>query len=439
MFNQFNSGRRQSSNIRDLLRRGQAAAKAGDHDEAEFYLEWVLRSEPTADQIIDAWYSLSTVARDPQRRRSCLEEVLARNPAHALARRDLALLDGRLTAEEIVDPEVPPPEAPRDPRPAQADRFVCPQCAARMVFTPDGRQLHCEHCGYHEGRDPAGLAASEQDFIVALASGKARVQPVAMQVFQCAGCAAELLLAPETISTTCPYCDATYAMRADKTREMIPPQGILPLATGRGTAQKRVDGWLDQHRIHAPAPVHGFYLPAWTFDVGGHLVWRGRRYRTGQQGFNQSRLEEIPVSGQHAVHVDDLLLPATNKFPRKLLQAVLDYDLRAVQAYDARLLAGWPATLYDLPLVQAALQARKIAYHQERRRGHVPAGVREISFSSAEMAILSYKLVLLPLWIAHVRVQQRILTVLINGQTGRLSASRSPQTGLFNRLRRFIR
>jgi hypothetical protein len=116
-----------------LLVRGVAAAKTGqarDKEEARFYLEWVLRSEDaTSDQKASAWLWLSQIEEDPRKKRGCLENVLAWEPANIAARRGLAILDGRLKAEDIVDPNKPiePVKPETAPQPTE-----CPAMSAPM-------------------------------------------------------------------------------------------------------------------------------------------------------------------------------------------------------------------------------------------------------------------------------------------------------------------
>ena len=76
-----------SESARDLLVRGVAAAKAGDKDEARFYLEKMLRLDPTPDQRADAWVWLSAVYDDLAKKRDCIENALSYNPDHPVARR----------------------------------------------------------------------------------------------------------------------------------------------------------------------------------------------------------------------------------------------------------------------------------------------------------------------------------------------------------------
>ena len=94
-----------SDGARDLLIRGLAAMRAGDHLEARRYLEWLLRLDPDEQQRIEAWLALAEMSTDPVEKRNYLEDVLARDTGEARARRALAILDGKLKVEDIVDPD----------------------------------------------------------------------------------------------------------------------------------------------------------------------------------------------------------------------------------------------------------------------------------------------------------------------------------------------
>ncbi len=131
-----------------LFVHGVAAAKAGDTQEARSYLERLLRmGEATLEQEAEAWYWLGKLATQPEKRRDYFENVLAVQPFHPEARRELAILDGRLDPAQIVDPD----------RLLQTNGgpALCPECGAPLVFAPDGRERYCERCGW----DPDDLLA----------------------------------------------------------------------------------------------------------------------------------------------------------------------------------------------------------------------------------------------------------------------------------------
>jgi hypothetical protein len=136
-----------SESVRDLLVRGTAAARSGDEKEAKFFLEWMLDLDADLEQKIEAWYWLSKVTSDPKQKRNYLEDILANQPFHLLARRDLMIVDGKLDPNEIIDPNrIQLHQGANGERKAEVLSFSCPNCGGRMVYTPDGTALTCEYC-----------------------------------------------------------------------------------------------------------------------------------------------------------------------------------------------------------------------------------------------------------------------------------------------------
>jgi Zn finger protein HypA/HybF involved in hydrogenase expression len=420
-----------STNVRDLLTRGVAAAKADDADEAHFYLEWVLRAGASDKQQARAWLWLSQVYDDVEDKRFCLEQALAVEPTNPLVRRGMALLDGRLKTEEIVDPNQVQPQTPDEERTAEAEQFRCPRCNGRMGYTPDGQTLLCEFCGYHQmlnadGRSQAqsdyGIGGLEQDFIAALATARGHLQPVSTRSFQCQSCAVTFMLAPETLSVICPYCDSVYVTETAETRQIVPPQALIPFAATQGEIERRLRRWFKQHKIANPrlSPVVGIYIPVWTFDFGGELGWSGQIRRGDTWQFK---------SGRYPIIHDDLLVVATEKVPASLARKAGDFDLDQLVDYDSRYLADWPAERYQIPLAEASLLARKQMLQHYRRQAYRLTGgesVRSLKLGSSRLIIESFKLILLPVWLAHYKVEGETYHIVANGQTGTIHGQRPP-------------
>jgi len=148
-----------------LLRSGIIEAKAGQKETARRYLERAVSASGDYDVLSESWFWLSKVIDDPTEKRAALENCLSFDLRHARARRDLAVLDGKLDEKEIINPDALPVPS-TDPAQASADRFMCPQCGAKMVFAPDGSGLICEHCTRNQSLGSGG-EAEEQDFLIA--------------------------------------------------------------------------------------------------------------------------------------------------------------------------------------------------------------------------------------------------------------------------------
>ena len=419
-----------SDSAHDLLVRGTAAAKGDSKKEARFYLEWVLRS-PDADseQQLKAWKLLADISDDPKEKRNCLEQVLAFEPSDPEARRELAILNGQLKPEDIVDPDrMSTPKTPPEPLPAQARRFVCANCGGKMAFTPDGNALLCKYCGRKQSVIAAmdeGAALAEQDFTVALATAKGHSTPVATQSLKCQGCGASFVLPAQTLSTVCPYCASAYVVEQTESLLLIPPEGILPFSVTQDQAQRAVLDWYRSQGFQVraiKALPSGVYLPVWTFDAGGQITW-------------QCLVEEndiwIPLTGSEVVYENDLPIAASHTLVAELTEEINGFSLKKTLPYDAQYLADWPAETYQITVTYASLAARSRIL--AKALPHIQAGItqsfKNLQLSAMRMVIESYKLVLVPMWIARYHYEKVWYNVVVNGQTGAVRGEK-PRKGV---------
>ena len=89
----------------DLLREGIFHYKVKEFDTARNYIERALENADDLQTRAQANYYLSLLTDDPVQKRKYLEETLAIDMTHAEARRALAILDGKLKANDIVNPD----------------------------------------------------------------------------------------------------------------------------------------------------------------------------------------------------------------------------------------------------------------------------------------------------------------------------------------------
>ena len=409
----------------DLLVRGIAEAKAGELDLARLHLERMLRVDATVEQRDKALIWLSRISDDPAEKRRHLEAILLRNPAHPSARRELAILDGRLDREDIVDPDRLTQESPDEPQPIEARRFVCRQCGGRMGFSADGKRLECVYCGQRQTLLEAleqGTMVEEQDFTAALATARGHSQPVTARLLTCQGCGASFTLRPEILSSSCPYCASAHVVAADS-QPLIPPEAIIPFRVTREEARQALRSWFAREELDVRVPVpRGVYFPVWTFDVSGEIPWRCMELVND---------EWVPRTGSKVVYEDDWMVPASHALPARLTEAVKGFRSQPTTPYHPRYLADWLAETYQISVSDASLVARWQIL--DAARTHVEHGqirrIRDLTLSSTRFAIDSFKLLLVPLWIARYQVEGETFTVLINGQTGVVHGER-PSRGI---------
>ncbi|HVM71288.1 MAG TPA: hypothetical protein VMT91_05980 [Anaerolineales bacterium] len=406
----------------DLLREGIFHYKVKEYDAARNYIERALENADDMQTRAEACYYMGLLTDDPSLKRKYFEESLAIDMTNAEARRALAILDGKLKPDAIVDADKLPAPA-TGTETVQADRFTCPKCGGRMVYSPDGTSLICEYCNRNQ-RLSTSSANGEQDFIVAMADGAGQRSPVATQTFKCQGCGATFMLAPDQISATCAYCGSVHVVAMDEKQPMIQPDSILPMAMDQRQAAWYLVRWVENNKITPQEQVQaprGLYLPAWSFDIIGSIPWNGMIRRNKQY---------VPVSGDAGTNFNDVRILGSRKLADLMVKALPEFDLAHATAYDPRFLAGWMADVYDLPMAEASLDARQVAVEHVRSTISLEQGlVENLSYTTAGIMVSGFRLILVPAWVTEIKFQDRSWRVLINGRTGSVH-SEIPEHGL---------
>jgi predicted RNA-binding Zn-ribbon protein involved in translation (DUF1610 family) len=425
----------------DLVDTAFIHLKAKEFEAARQYLERALDIADDPDTRARASWLLSQIIDDPARKRSLLEDVLSYNHGDPEARRALAILEGKLRPDDIVDPDKLAPAQKGEVKVARADRFTCPNCGARLVFSPDGDSLLCEHCGYNSSvallpdsaKVSGGNGGQERDFVLAMATSAGHTKPVAMHAITCRGCGANLLLRPEALSATCPYCGTPHVVDISASRDLIEPDAIIPFAFDGGKAGNLLAEWAGKRQgvsLHAGSGPRGIYLPVWSFDLDGDVPFQAAiEEKQGNQTVVRVIHDSFPVM------YNRVAIPATRRLEGLLSLGLPDYRLEAAVAYDPRYLADWPAEVYEITMADASLDARARSVRRIKAEigDYLRAtydGVTSITASPGVLSIEGFKLVLVPAWIGELQVGAQLHPVLVNGQTGAVQAEEPAKSPL---------
>lgn len=407
------------NDIRELIGQGIIAARKGKRQQAVRLLTEALCIQPRNPRV---WLWLAAVMEDDHKRRYCLEQVQRLDPQAQAARVLLERLDG----------------VPAEARSAQVQAFTCPQCGGRQRYDPDLGSLACEHCGTSEQVNTPNAAEAEQDLQAALRSETANEWAVFPNQITCEQCGAVTLLEADQVATHCPFCASAQVVMQPATPGLIEPHAIIPFAFEEQPARHRMRRWLgaglflpdDLLKLARPKRLTPVYLPFWTFDGQAHvpcLVNNPRMALPRVEArvitlWNEPTLPEV-----YERDFDDLLIYAAQALSPEALREVQPFETAEARVYQPQFLAGWGAQAYQMPLVDAALEAHKRMFDQavtEAEREMLISSRFALGFGDVQVIQSSYKLALLPVWVAAYSYRGQLYQVLINGQTGKVAGQR---------------
>lgn len=327
-------------------------------------------------------------------------------------------------------------------------RFPCDACGADLRFDPASGDLTCDHCGNRSPITESGTARpvlAERDLGSALAHALPHHEIQETRVAKCPNCGAEVEFDPDVHAAECPFC-ATPVVTDTGTSRHIKPSGVLPFALSDRDARAAMNDWLGRLWF-APSglteyarkgrPMQGIYVPYWTFDADTRSSYSGERgtvyYEAATVVRNGKRTTvQVPkvrwrsVTGRVARFFDDVLVLASRSLPKSHTDALGPWDLPALEPYSPEFLAGFRAEAYQVQLEEGFEEARAIIDRTILRDVKFDIGGDRQRVHSIDTQIdhVTFKHVLLPVWLAAYRFRGRTFRFVVNGRTGQVQGER---------------
>lgn len=421
--------------IHDLLIRGIASIKAGEKESGRKALERLLDLDTSQEDRVEACWYLSQAAEDKQKARGYLEDILANDPTHARARRELAILDGRLKADEVIDPDrfALTPGATVE---GEADRFICPKCGGKMAYSPDGRDIICEFCANRERQKQESSADAEQDFFLAMATKKGQSRQMDTITFDCEGCGSQFILPPSLLTIHCPYCGSSYVVRCSDPKSVLEPNRVIPFEISEERVKEILRGWFRMHTPKQPFQVlsgMGVYLPVWVFSIEGPVPYHYEIER-------EKNKKEI-VNAEDFMLESGICIAASGNPQNGWEKEIQNYDLDSAKSYDPAYLSNWVAESYRVSVADASLPARQIALEREKQKLWVSleGGATNLQVLSSKISVVGFELILLPVWLISYRSQGKGYHAFVNGVNGKVRDERYEKQNLGQKLFDYLR
>lgn len=414
------------SRIRGRCEEALIALERGDRERARERFRAALEVD---DDIPLVWLYLAALAKDAREQRDCLENVLAREPLNTVAVEALARLDGHL------DAPAPPAQGKHlEPDEVTGQRLQCPQCGGWLDYHLGSREVRCRQCGYLIlDADDLARRAPQTNLQLGMLRRKHRavVWNIGQRWLHCQSCGAHITVSRRTLTPVCRFCGSRQVVQQGVNIQFEQPDVIVPFAIDEAGARESLDqaqrSGLRAITRFFTDPVDrialwGVYLPFWVFEAEVTVNWSW---------------SNASAHGQHPVLLGDVPYCASPTLPRKLLDKLDPYHLGSAVDYDPRLLADFPAELYQLDVPDAAIGVRsklgRLAMRQAQPSLNIQRPTQHYGSDDSpgrlkmntSTGYMSYQLALLPVWVAWLVEQDddRRLA-LVNGQTGEAALGR---------------
>ena len=324
-------------------------------------------------------------------------------------------------------------------------RFPCNTCGADYRFDPDQGQLVCDHCGAREAVQFPPTKIAELDFRAAIEQQLPQAEMEETRVSTCPNCGAQVEFDADIHAKECAFC-ATPVVTDTGTHRHIKPKAVLPFALDENAARDAMTAWLGSlwfapnglsEYARQGRAMAGIYVPYWTFDADTRSSYTGQRgthyyvpktvTRNGKTTtVMQRRTRWRRVSGKVKRWFDDVLVLASKSLPKKYTDALEPWTLSRLHPYTPEYLAGFRAEGYGVELIDGYDKARAKMHQVILRdvRFDIGGDAQRIDDLQTVLSDVTFKHILLPVWVAAYKYRGQSYQFVVNGDTGRVQGER---------------
>lgn len=314
----------------------------------------------------------------------------------------------------------------------------CPQCGGTMDFDPSTGGLHCPYCDYKEeikNSESVPKKAEELDFATAEKTGNCD-WGVKQKTVTCKSCGAQSVYDALAVASICPYCGSNQVMEANDAATLA-PGGVVAFKITAKQAGEAFHQWIKRKWFCPKAAkesakaksFQGVYLPYWTFDADTTTNYTAKygRDRVESRGKDTEIVTDwYSTSGVYRQFINDQLVSGTTNHEESTMRAIEPFDTENNLAYRPEYIAGFGAERYSVGLKEAWEKAKnfiknrlKMLIESKIRDKYHADSVKDVVMTTTYQNI-TYKYLMLPIWISSFTYKDKVYQFMVNGQTGKV-------------------
>jgi LSD1 subclass zinc finger protein len=331
-----------------------------------------------------------------------------------------------------------------------SNELTCTGCGAVLHFKPGTGMLKCQYCGAENPIEESEEVIEEIDYGKFIDEKLDKEEKIEVVSVRCSACGAAITLDPHITSDQCPYCASHIVVKSGSTSTLLKPKSLLPFIIDKKKAGELFRAWLKKLWF-APSDlkktdvvrekINGIYVPYWTYDAKTYSSYTGHRgdyyyetvtYTTTENGKTVTRTRRVRrtrwtfTSGSVANNFDDILVIASHSLPKKYSERLEPWYLGNLVPYNDKYLSGFRSESYQVDVTTGLNEAKEkmIPVIRQTIRRDIGGDEQRILTMNTAYNDVTFKHILLPIWISSYRFKDKVFRFLINGQTGEVQGER---------------
>jgi DNA-directed RNA polymerase subunit RPC12/RpoP len=328
--------------------------------------------------------------------------------------------------------------------------FNCNDCGADLTYSPGTENISCQYCGADNEIAASTEEIKEEDFYTHL-EVSSNEEKIEVDFVDCNTCGAASSLEANVTSADCPYCGSPFVVDSIYKDTILSPKSLIPFQLDKNQAIGEFKKWIGKSWF-APNDLKkadlnfeqfkGVYVPYWTYDADYDSKYSGSRgdyyyttktVRVGDKTTTQQvrQTRWTPTSGTVNGKHDDLLVVASNTLPKKYVAKLEPWDLTKLTPFDRNYLSGFTVEKYKVELDAGFEIAKAIGKPVIKAKvcNDIGGDTQQVSSMNTSYDNITFKHLLLPLYVCAYNFKGEVFQFLVNAQTGEVQGEKPKSWG----------
>lgn len=335
-------------------------------------------------------------------------------------------------------------------QPTEVLQTVCSNCGGKLSYLPGTTSLKCEYCGTLNDIKPIDAVIEELDLEEYLEGHIKTAATMEVVTVKCNACSATTTFNKGQTAGSCAFCGNNLVVEGASKQTIIKPKSLLPFKIDKGNALELYGKWLKglwfapnglTKYARQEEKLNGVYMPFWTYDADTDTYYVGQKgvdytvqverqvQRDGKwvtETVTETRTNWYPAAGNVNVDFDDVLVVGSRSLPQSYQDTLEPWDLNNLTPFDERYISGFKAESYQVDVKEgwSIAQGKMRPMIENAICRDIGGDHQRIITQNTSYSDMTFKHILLPIWISSYRYQDKIYRFMINARTGEVTGER---------------
>ena len=365
---------------------------------------------------------------------------------------------------------------------AKVRAFPCKSCGAKLSFSPGSKTLKCPYCAAVNEIPDTDDTVEELSLDAWLTKLEGESETHQQEQIKCSNCGGEQTLAANLYASACTFCGTPLTSKSYAQR-LIKPKSLVPFKVTKLQAQDKWRAWIKglwlapsalKNYAQSDGGIKGIYVPYWTFDAQTYTQYSGQRGDDHSESYEstnskgesvtetRTRTDWTNVSGNVSFFHDDVLVPGSKSsydgaatagrgsasaaamrtalvsnagavgtvIAAQFSTSLRTWNTKELVPYQDEYITGFQAEAYQIGLKASFVTAKQRIEEkvQQLVRADIGGDHQRITTINTQFSHLTFKHILLPMWVSAYIYGGKTYRFVVNGQTGEVQGE-SPKSG----------